>query len=124
MVGDDQIEGHVPNCSVLLRRRGRDVGTGDELQNFGKFEAPIGYHPGVLLLIGRKSLNPLLCSGGRSILDKSPEELSAGDGHDVSIVAEDGEVSGRNRERNLSEGGAERFNADDGVLFIVKTEGA
>ena len=113
----------MPSCSVLLRRGGRDVGTGDELQNFGKFEAPVGYHPGVFLLVGRKSINPL-SSGGRSILDKSSEELSAGDGHDVDIVAEDGEVSGRNRERNLSEGGVKRFNADDGVLFIVKTEGA
>ena len=124
MVGDDQIERHVPSCSVLLRRGSRDVGTGDELQNFGKFEAPVGYHPGVFLLVGRKSINPLLSSGGRSILDKSSEELSAGDGHDVDIVAEDGEASGRNRERNLSEGGAERFNADDGVLFIVKAGGA
>ena len=87
------------------------------MQNFGKFEAPVGYHPGILLLIGYKSLNPLLGSGGRSILDKSPEELPAGDGHDVNIVAEDGEVSGRNWERNLSEGGVERFNTDDGVFL-------
>jgi hypothetical protein len=39
-------------------------------------------------------------------------------------VAENGKVSGRNQERNLGESGVERFDADDGVLLVVKPESA
>lgn len=122
--GDDQIEGHLPRRGVIFRRRGGDIVTRDELQNFGELEASIGHHLGVLLLVGGESLDPLLGGRGWGVLDESPKELTTGNGHDIDIVAEDGEISGRNRERNLGESGVERFDPDDSIPLIVKAERA
>lgn len=94
------------------------------MQDFGEFETPIAHHLGVLLLVSSQSLDPLFGGRGRSMFDKSPKELSAGDGHDIDVVPENGLISGRDRERNLSESRVKRFNADDGILLVVKSQSA
>ena len=114
----------MPRRGVFLRWGDRDVGTGDELQNLRKFEASVGYNLCVLPLVGSKSLNPHLGSRSWSVLDKSPKELSAGNGHDIDVVLENGNVSGRDWERNLGESGVERFNVDNSILLVVKSESA
>ena len=101
-----------------------DIGAGDELKNFSKLEAPVAYHLGVLLLIGGQSFDPLFRGRGRSMLDESPKELSAGDCHDIDVVSKNGEISGRDRERNLGKSRIKRFNVDDGILLVVKSESA
>jgi len=121
--GDNQIEGHVPRGGIFLRWKDGNIGTRDELQNLSELEAPVGYYPGVRLFIASQGFDPLLGSGGWGVLDESAKELSAGDGHDIDIVTENGEVGGRNRERDLGKSGIERFDADNSVLLIVKTEG-
>jgi len=121
--GDDQIERHMPRNGVLLRRRDRDVGTGYELQNFSEFEASVGNHLCVFLLISSKGLDPFLSGGTRGVLDKGSKELSTGNGHHIDVVSANGELSGRNRERNLGESGIERLDVDDSVL-IIETESA
>jgi len=55
--GEDQIERLMPSRGVFLRRRDVDVGIRDESQNFSEFEASVDHHPGVLFLIGSKSLS-------------------------------------------------------------------
>jgi hypothetical protein len=92
------------------------------LENFSKFETPVAYHFSVLLFIGGQSFDPLLRGGGRSMLDESPKELSAGDGHDIDVVSKNGEISGRDGERNLGKSRIKRFNVNDGILLVVKSE--
>ena len=92
--GDNQIEGYVPRCSAFLRWGDRDVGTGDELQNFSRFEAPVRYHLCVLSLVSSKSLNPLFGSRIWRVLDKCAQELSAGNGHDIDVVSEHSKIGG------------------------------
>ena len=116
--GDDQIERHMPRNGVLLRRRDRDVGTRYELQNLSEFEASVGNQLCVSLLISSKGLNPFLSGGTRGVLDKGSKELSTGNGHDIDMVSENGELSGRNRERNLGESGIERLDVDVTVSFV------
>ena len=58
------------------------------------------------------------------MLDKGSKELTTSNGHDIDIVSENGEISGRNRERDFGESGIERLDVDDGVLLVIETEGA
>ena len=58
------------------------------------------------------------------MLDEGPKELSAGNGHNIDIMSENGEVSGGDWERNLGESGVKRLDVDDGVLLVVKPERA
>ena len=43
-------------------------------------------------------------------------------GTDINVVAEDRNVSGGDREWNLSQSGVERLDVNDGILLVVKTE--
>jgi hypothetical protein len=52
------------------------------------------------------------------------EELTTGEGGDVDVVAEDGAVGGRRRERHLGERRVERGNVDDGVALLPEAERA
>jgi hypothetical protein len=79
----------------------------------------VGHHPGVPPSppISSKSFDPLLSSGGWSVLDKSPKEISSGNGHEIDAVTENDEVSSRNWEGNLSERGVEGFSVGDGTTY-------
>ena len=68
----------------------------------GKFEAPVAYRFGLLVLIGSQSLDPPLIG---SVLDESAEELATGGNDVISVVAEDGETSSGTGKGTLTRAG-------------------
>ena len=52
------------------------------------------------------------------MLDKGSKELATGNDHDIDTVLENGEISGRDQERDLGESGIERLDVDDDVPLV------
>ena len=121
---DDDVEGDLPHRSVLWGRRDGEVIASRDLKEFSELETAIGNNPVVLVLIGTQGLRECLGLGVRRILRENAQVLSADHGADVDVMTKDGDVSRRDRERNLGEGWVERLNVDDLVFLLMEAESA
>lgn len=119
---NDDVERNGPLGRVLSVGNSLQVVAGSELENLSEFEAAVGHNGAVLFLVGAQRFEESLSIRRGGKLGEMTEDLATCDSADIDVVAEDGNIGGGDRERNLGESRVERLNSDNLVFLLPQAK--